>query len=82
MMYEKMKIRIENVVEQGKLTEEYITNEQEHQVFRKWTQEEFTRQQHPSVIQVNFWRSLSQKESHIITFLLYHYVVNYIYIYI
>lgn len=52
MMYERMKSRIENVVEKGKVTDEYITSEQERQAFSKWTHE-FTRQEHPSVIQVH-----------------------------
>lgn len=44
-------MRIENAVEKGKVSEEYITSEQECQVFSKWTQE-FTRQEHPPLIQV------------------------------
>ncbi|KAL3499202.1 hypothetical protein ACH5RR_038295 [Cinchona calisaya] len=51
MMYESMKIRIESVVEKGLIPDEYISNEQEHEAFSNWTPG-FTRQQHPSVIQV------------------------------
>lgn len=52
VMYESMKERVENVVDTGKVTDDYITNEQERQAFNKWT-EGFTRQDHPTVIQVN-----------------------------
>ncbi|KAH7862201.1 hypothetical protein Vadar_001376 [Vaccinium darrowii] len=51
VMYESMKERVENVVDTGKVTDDYITNEQERQAFNKWT-EGFTRQDHPTVIQV------------------------------
>ncbi|WCJ40586.1 cellulose synthase like G3 [Euphorbia peplus] len=51
LMYESMKGRIENAVEKGRVGEEYITNDKEHQVFSKWTHK-FTRQNHPSLIQV------------------------------
>lgn len=49
-MYEQMKKRIENVVDSGKVSE-YITSEGEHEAFSKWNKE-FTRQDHPAVIQV------------------------------
>ncbi|KAA8520973.1 hypothetical protein F0562_011646 [Nyssa sinensis] len=53
-MYESMKIRVEKVVEKGKVGDEYITGEQERQAFNKWRKEGegFTRQHHPTVIQV------------------------------
>ncbi|XP_059662188.1 cellulose synthase-like protein G3 isoform X1 [Cornus florida] len=51
MMYENMKARVESVVESGKVGDEYINSEQEHQAFNKWTNG-FTRQHHPTVIQV------------------------------
>ena len=51
MMYDEMKIRVENVVERGKVGDEYITSEQQRQALNKWT-EGFTRHDHPSVIQV------------------------------
>ncbi|XP_057510217.1 cellulose synthase-like protein G3 [Actinidia eriantha] len=51
MMYKSMKGRVENVVERGKVEDEYITCEEEREAFNKWT-EEFTRQDHPTVIQV------------------------------
>ena len=51
MMYTSMKGRVENVVERGKVGDEYITCEEEREAFNKWT-EGFTRQDHPTVIQV------------------------------
>ncbi|XP_028117505.1 cellulose synthase-like protein G3 isoform X2 [Camellia sinensis] len=52
MMYESMKARVENVVERGKVGDEYITNQQQREAFNKWTSQGFTRQDHPTVIQV------------------------------
>ncbi|KAH7550099.1 hypothetical protein JRO89_XS13G0135000 [Xanthoceras sorbifolium] len=51
MMYESMKVRVEHVLEMGKVSDEYITSDQERKVFDKWT-DGFTRQDHPTVIQV------------------------------
>ncbi|CAI9093442.1 OLC1v1028944C1 [Oldenlandia corymbosa var. corymbosa] len=51
-MYEKMRMKIESVMEKGKVTDEYITSEEELQAFSQWKDGIFTRQQHPSVIQV------------------------------
>ncbi|KAK6935551.1 Cellulose synthase [Dillenia turbinata] len=51
LMYESLKSRVESCVERGKVVDEYITNEQDRQAFQKWTQD-FTRQDHPTVIQV------------------------------
>ncbi|TXG50715.1 hypothetical protein EZV62_023239 [Acer yangbiense] len=51
MMYESMKVRIEHVVEIGKVSDEYITSDQEREAFNRWT-DRFTRQDHPTVIQV------------------------------
>ncbi|KAH7864113.1 hypothetical protein Vadar_025945 [Vaccinium darrowii] len=50
-MYENMKQRVETVVDIGKVTDDYITTEQERQAFNKWTSD-FTRYDHPTVIQV------------------------------
>lgn len=50
-MYENMKQRVETVVDTGKVTDDYITTEQERQAFNKWTSD-FTRYDHPTVIQV------------------------------
>ena len=50
IMYEDMKRRIENVVENGKVAQ-YITSQQEHEAFSPWTKT-FTRRDHPTVIQV------------------------------
>ncbi|XP_039057000.1 cellulose synthase-like protein G3 [Hibiscus syriacus] len=53
IMYESMRERIENVVETGRIHDEYITRDQDRQAFTKWTTYQgFTRQNHPSVIQV------------------------------
>ena len=49
-MYDSMKIRVENVVERGKVGDEYITRE-ESKAFLKWTHGS-TRQSHPTIIQV------------------------------
>ncbi|GFS38083.1 cellulose synthase like G3 [Actinidia rufa] len=50
-MYESMKMRVEKVVERGSVPSEYITDEQQHQAFSKWTAG-FTSQDHPTVLQV------------------------------
>ncbi|PON34228.1 Cellulose synthase [Parasponia andersonii] len=50
-LYESMKVRVENVVERGKVGDEYITGQEEGQAFSKWT-DGFNRQDHPTVIQV------------------------------
>ncbi|KAF5478064.1 hypothetical protein F2P56_004654 [Juglans regia] len=50
-MYDNMKIKVDNVVERGKVGDEYMTGEEELRAFNKWT-EGFTRQDHPTVIQV------------------------------
>ncbi|TXG50720.1 hypothetical protein EZV62_023244 [Acer yangbiense] len=51
MMYESLKVRVGQVVETGKVSDEYITSDQEREAFDKWT-DRFTRQDHPTVIQV------------------------------
>ncbi|KAG2680823.1 hypothetical protein I3843_11G116300 [Carya illinoinensis] len=50
-MYDNMKIRVDNAVERGKVGDEYMTGEEERRAFNRWT-EGFTRQDHPTVIQV------------------------------
>ncbi|KAL4651339.1 hypothetical protein ACB092_01G152700 [Castanea dentata] len=50
-MYESMKIKVDNVLERGKVADDYITGEEELTAFTKWTNG-FTRQDHPAVIQV------------------------------
>ncbi|KMS97558.1 hypothetical protein BVRB_5g125820 [Beta vulgaris subsp. vulgaris] len=51
-MYESMKGRVENAVESGKIEEEHIDdNEEMQEAFAKWT-DNFTRQVHPTIIQV------------------------------
>ncbi|CAL5360253.1 unnamed protein product [Camellia sinensis] len=51
MMYESMKARVENVVERGKVGDEYIASHQQREAFNKWNSQGFTRQDHPTVIQ-------------------------------
>ncbi|KAL5814414.1 hypothetical protein ACOSQ4_025055 [Xanthoceras sorbifolium] len=51
MMYESMKFRIDHVVEKGEVSDEYITSDQEREAFDKW-KNGFTRQNHPTIIQV------------------------------
>ncbi|XP_050268946.1 cellulose synthase-like protein G3 isoform X2 [Quercus robur] len=50
-MYESMKVKVDNVLERGKVADDYITREEELTAFTKWTNG-FTRQDHPAVIQV------------------------------
>ncbi|KAK9926345.1 hypothetical protein M0R45_023582 [Rubus argutus] len=50
-MYQGMKVRVDNVIERGKVDSEYITGERESQVFSKWS-DGFIRQDHPTIIQV------------------------------
>ena len=48
-----MKVRVEHVVETGKVDDEYITSDQDRQAFSKCTTTDgFTRENHPTVIQV------------------------------
>ncbi|XP_038726102.1 cellulose synthase-like protein G3 [Tripterygium wilfordii] len=51
MMFESMKSKVENVVESGVVSDEYITTDGERLIFDKWT-DGFTRHDHPAVIQV------------------------------
>ncbi|KAF8033395.1 hypothetical protein BT93_D2106 [Corymbia citriodora subsp. variegata] len=51
MMFESMKVRVEHVVEREKVGEEYIIGDRERQALGKWT-DEFTRQNHPAIIEV------------------------------
>ncbi|KAF2318135.1 hypothetical protein GH714_041488 [Hevea brasiliensis] len=53
MMYESMKMRVEHDVEKGKISDEYITGDEERQAFNRWTHN-FTSQDHPTVIQMGF----------------------------
>ncbi|TYG92400.1 hypothetical protein ES288_A11G027600v1 [Gossypium darwinii] len=57
VMYESMKFRKENVVETGRVYDEYITNDKVHQAFSKWsTDHGFTCQNHPSDSDCNtYW---------------------------
>lgn len=50
-MYDNMKLKVENVVERGQISAEYIADEDQRKVFDKWSQG-FTRHDHPTVIQV------------------------------
>ncbi|KAK4365510.1 hypothetical protein RND71_016868 [Anisodus tanguticus] len=51
LMYESMKTRIENVIERGKVDDDYI-NEEDRQTFSIYWTAGFTHHNHPSVIQV------------------------------
>ncbi|KAL4297147.1 hypothetical protein GQ457_12G000610 [Hibiscus cannabinus] len=51
MMYEDMKVKVEHVVDQGEIVDEYITDDQRRQAFNQWTNG-FTPSHHPTVIQV------------------------------
>lgn len=59
MMYERMKVKVEHVVESGKVGDENITGDREREAFSKWT-DDFTRHEHPTVIQViNLYSNLT-----------------------
>ncbi|WCJ26557.1 cellulose synthase like G3 [Euphorbia peplus] len=51
IMYENMKIRVENVMEKGHIDDEYLANDQVREIFKQWTPD-FTRQNHPTIIEV------------------------------
>ncbi|KAL5718937.1 hypothetical protein ACHQM5_011788 [Ranunculus cassubicifolius] len=51
IMYETMKSKVESVLNRGGVSDEHITNELESKAFKKWTTG-FTRQEHPTVIQI------------------------------
>ncbi|XVE58101.1 hypothetical protein DITRI_Ditri04bG0143200 [Diplodiscus trichospermus] len=55
-IYKNMKVKVENVINRGEVSELYITNDQEREAFDKWTAG-FTPQDHPAVIQVLLDRS-------------------------
>ncbi|KAJ6415024.1 hypothetical protein OIU84_003925 [Salix udensis] len=46
-----MKVKVEHVLERGTVGDQYITSDQEREAFNKWSSN-FTRQDHPAVIQV------------------------------
>ena len=52
-MYENMRVRVENVVQEGTISRDYMTNEGESEAFSRWT-DEFTPQNHPPVVQVYY----------------------------
>ncbi|MQL99282.1 hypothetical protein Taro_032002 [Colocasia esculenta] len=51
IMYQRMKGRIEGVLEKGSIDAEYVVSEEEVEIFKKW-ETGFSRQEHPSIIQV------------------------------
>ncbi|KAG6600505.1 Cellulose synthase-like protein G3, partial [Cucurbita argyrosperma subsp. sororia] len=51
IMYEKMKMRVENALEKGKVEDEFIDGEEERMGLDKWTKS-FTPRNHPPIIQV------------------------------
>ncbi|XP_042505149.1 cellulose synthase-like protein G2 [Macadamia integrifolia] len=50
-IYETMKAKVENVMDRGRVPDEYIASVAESDAFNKWTAR-FTRHDHPTVIQV------------------------------
>ncbi|OMO79813.1 Cellulose synthase [Corchorus capsularis] len=56
MMYENMKAKVEHVVDKGEISDEYIIDNPHREAFKKWTKD-FTRTDHPAVIQVILDRS-------------------------
>ncbi|MCL7023561.1 hypothetical protein MKW94_012078 [Papaver nudicaule] len=52
VLYEEMRTNVEHVMEQGYVHDDMIDNEDERPVFSKWKVNGFTRQNHPTVIQV------------------------------
>ncbi|CAN1178024.1 Cellulose synthase-like protein G3 [Linum perenne] len=53
-MYESMKVKLEDVLEIGKVEDKYINGDKEREVFNKWTNQHFTKQDHPTVIQMGY----------------------------
>ena len=51
IMYEQMKMRVENALEKGKVEDELINGDEERMGFDKWTKS-FTPRNHPPIIQV------------------------------
>lgn len=49
-MYEDMRKKVENVVDKGEVSEEYVSDDEQHQAFNKWTKS-FSRMDHPTDIQ-------------------------------
>nr|XP_048319849.1 cellulose synthase-like protein G3 isoform X4 [Ziziphus jujuba var. spinosa] len=52
ILYESLKVKVENVVERGKIGEDHIVHERDRQAFSKWNTPGFTRHEHPTIIQV------------------------------
>ncbi|KAL1532221.1 cellulose synthase-like protein G3 isoform X1 [Salvia divinorum] len=52
MMYESMKVKVESVVAKGRVSDEYISREEESQILNQYRAKDFSRQNHPSIIQV------------------------------
>ncbi|XXG90039.1 hypothetical protein AAC387_Pa12g1901 [Persea americana] len=50
-LYEDMKDKVERAMEAGKVSLDQVTSDEEREAFKKWT-DGFTRQNHPTVIQV------------------------------
>ncbi|GMI76422.1 cellulose synthase like G3, ARABIDOPSIS THALIANA CELLULOSE SYNTHASE-LIKE G3 [Hibiscus trionum] len=50
-IYESMKGRVENAMNRGEVSENYINNDEEREAFNKW-KPGFTPQDHPTIIQV------------------------------
>lgn len=52
MMYETMKERVESALEKGGVSADLVSSEEDKHIFQKW--KEFSRNNHPSVVQVWF----------------------------
>lgn len=53
LIYENMRIKVETVVKNGRISHDYINNEKEFQAFSNWA-DGFTPRNHPPVIQVYY----------------------------
>ncbi|CAL1373630.1 unnamed protein product [Linum trigynum] len=51
-MYESMKVKVERVLESGKVDEQCLDSPQDREAFDQWKSHDFTKQHHPAVIQV------------------------------
>lgn len=51
-MYESMKMKVESVVAKGKVSDEYISSEEESQILNQYRTKDFSKQNHPPIIQV------------------------------
>ncbi|KAI3691876.1 hypothetical protein L6452_31678 [Arctium lappa] len=62
VIYEGLKTRVENVVERGEVSPEYITSEPQRETFNKYRTPGFSRSHHPPIIQVLIESSRKEKD--------------------